>query len=422
MDQPQSRTVRYAVVGVSSLALLLFLGWLILRESPPSPVQSVRFAPVPSSVSPPASTPKPDEGSPREPATNQVTAPIITNAAVFYKQAFALYDALSKEDIDLIFGGTNNPSVAADLCGKIQPMCDLIRQAAAVSNCDWGVEQPVTTNTVYPYLQGLQDSRNLARAAIWSVGHCRTNDASAAIDDLIATSRLGQNVSSPATEIGLLVDLAIQGLVAYSVAENASFLASADDSQLIDLLTNAHYDDELRRVFEQSADTNTRFADDLTDMPPDEALRQLTNRWTEAGYASFASQIQSMGLAQAVADLRQVAELEREYADALVLPDAEYSAWMASRDEAGIANPFVAFYVTPLERSVDHAQYATVISAMAAAGLAVMQDGPDALSSYPDPATGRPFTYTQTDDGFTLESGFQPQGNSQRWPVKLSFM
>jgi hypothetical protein len=54
---------------------------------------------------------------------------------------------------------------------------------------------------------------------------------------------------------------------------------------------------------------------------------------------------------------------------------------------------------------------------MAAAGLAVMQDGPDALASYPDPATGQPFTYTQTDDGFVLESGFQLKGKT----AQLSF-
>ena len=54
---------------------------------------------------------------------------------------------------------------------------------------------------------------------------------------------------------------------------------------------------------------------------------------------------------------------------------------------------------------------------MAAAGLAVIQDGPDALSSHPDPSTGQPFTYTQTDDGFALESTFQLNGKS----LKLSF-
>jgi hypothetical protein len=364
----------------------------------------------------------PDERVPHEPATNQVAVPTITNAAVFYQQAFALYDALTKEEKDLIIGGTNDPSVTADLCAKIQPMCDLMRQAAAVSNCDWGVEQPVTFATRFPYVRPCRD---LARAAIWSVGHCRTNDPSAVVDDLVATSRLGQNVSRPPMiVITCLVDQAIQGLVAHSVADNASLLASTDDSQLIDLLANAHYDDVLCRAIEQSADEVTRLADDVAAMPPEEAQRSLKDPSAYYGDGFQTQQIQSMGQAQQAAAIRQAAEVQLEYAQALVMPDAEYSAWMAGLHEDENANPFIGGFLTPLEGAVDKTQYATVVSAMAAAGLAVMQDGPDALDSYPDPATGQPFTYTQTDDGFTLESGFQLQGNSslsQRMPLKLSF-
>jgi hypothetical protein len=54
---------------------------------------------------------------------------------------------------------------------------------------------------------------------------------------------------------------------------------------------------------------------------------------------------------------------------------------------------------------------------MAVAGLAVMQDGTDALPSHPDPTTGQPFTYKQTSDGFELESSFQVAEKS----LKLSF-
>ena len=59
----------------------------------------------------------------------------------------------------------------------------------------------------------------------------------------------------------------------------------------------------------------------------------------------------------------------------------------------------------------------TVRSAMAAAGLAVMQDGPDTLQSHLDPSTGKPFVYKQTPDGYDLESSFQFKGKS----LKLSF-
>ena len=73
--------------------------------------------------------------------------------------------------------------------------------------------------------------------------------------------------------------------------------------------------------------------------------------------------------------------------------------------------------MTGLEKAVIRTQAMTVTSAMAAAGLAVMQSGPDALQSHPDPSTGQPFAYTQTADGFELQSSFQ----FQEKPVKLSF-
>ena len=415
MDQPQSRTVRYAVGGLCGLALLLLLGWLILRESPPSPVQSAKFAPIPSSVSPPAPSFTPDETVPHEPATNQVAVPTVTNAAVFYQRAFALYDALTKEEKDLLRGFTND-APAAELCGKIQPICNLMRQAAAVSNCDWGVEQPITVHTQFPYFW---PCINLARTATWGVGHCRTNDAAAAVDDLVATSRLGQHASSPTTFVGFHVDMAIQSLVASCVSKNATLLASTDNTELVGLLNDANYDERLCRSIEAESDMQMRWADALTAMPPEQASTELANVCANA--SDLVSQIQAMGPAQAIAHLRQTAELEGEYAEVLAMPDAEYDAWMARLDEAGNAKPFVEVFLTPYDNAVDKAHYMTVYSTMAAAGLAVMQDGPDALDSHPDPATGQPFTYTQTDDGFTLESGFQPQGNSQRWPVKLSF-
>jgi len=63
------------------------------------------------------------------------------------------------------------------------------------------------------------------------------------------------------------VDLAIQGLVIHSVAENASLLASADDTRLVELLSAANYDEGLRRAFEQEADSTAREADKAASLP-----------------------------------------------------------------------------------------------------------------------------------------------------------
>lgn len=420
MNQSQSRTIRYAVVGLCGFALLMAIGWLVLREPPPvseqQPVRVTAVAPSAHSVEPLFT---PDDDAQHETLTNQVSESATTNAnaAAIYRQAFAMYDALSKEQKDLMKDWRTNvdASVAAELCEKIQPICDLMHQAAAVSNCDWGLEQPITFETRLPHLNYC---RSIARAAVWSVDHCRTGDPSAAVDDLVATSQLGQNASSPAILIGYLVDLAIQGLVVDSATEHASALVSAGDTRLVDLLNGANYDEGLRRAFEAEADIMTREADRLAALPPEEAMRELIQN---GDYSS--SQLQSMGTAQAIADMRQAAELQRQYAQALELPEAEYREWLTSLEAVGKTNPFVADFVT---KQVIRTQAMTVRTAMAAAGLAVMQDGLAALQSYPDPSTGQPFAYTQTPDGFELQSSFQFLGKPSSYQFlekmfKLSF-
>ena len=415
MDQSQSRTIRYAVAGVCVLALLMLFGWLVLREPPPSseppPVRVVTASPRARSVDPLFT---PDDEAPRETVTNQIAGSEManTNAAAIYWQAFAIFDTLSQTQKDLVANWRTNvdASVEAELCEKIQPICDLMHQAAAVSNCDWGLEQPITFATKLPHLSRC---RNLARAAAWSVAHCRTGDPSAAVDDLVAASRLGQTVTSPPILIGHLVDLAIQGIVIDSVTEHASQLVSVGGMSVGELLNNANYDEGWRRAFEVEADIAAREVDRLAALPPEEATHELTQLANDTNNA----QIQSMGTAQAIAEMRQAAELQGQFAQAVELPEAGYREWVASLDAVGKTNPFVADFVTALEKTEARTQAMTVRTAMAAAGLAVMQGGPDALQSHPDPSTGQPFAYTQTADGFELQSSFQ----FQEKPVKLSF-
>src|ERR1017187_190132 len=222
MNQSETRMTRYAVAGVCGLVLLLVISWFALREEPAPPTEQppakvVAVAPPDRSI---ATSFKFGDDPPRETPTNQVVQSGTTNAAVIYGQAFALFNALSKEEKGLIGNWRTNvdASVEADLCEKIQPICDLMHQAAAVSNCDWGVEQSIVSTTKLPYLF---PSRQLSRAGVWSATHCRKDDPTAAIEDLVAASQLGQNVKSPPVLIGHLVNLAIQSVVMESIAEHA---------------------------------------------------------------------------------------------------------------------------------------------------------------------------------------------------------
>jgi hypothetical protein len=412
MNPPHSKTIRNAVAGSCVFLVLLLLGWFVLREPPvPAADQPVAAAIAPPRVRHVSPRFAAEDDADRETMTNQIAAPTAPNAAMLYRQAFALYDELSEEQKHLIVNWRTNvdSSVAAELCEKIQPICDLLHQAAAVSNCDWGLEQPIAFATPLPHLS---PCRNMARAAVWNVAHCRADDPAGAVDDLAATSRLGQNVSSPAL-VCHNVGLAIQNLVIDAVAEHASVLTGTADSRLIQLFGGSPYEETLSHAIEQQADVDRSLADGLVAMPPEEAMRELMT----IGDGSFSQVFQSLGHMQAATDIRQVAELEKQFAKALELPEAEYREWLASLEAVRKTNPFVDLLLTPIEPVVNKTQAMTVMSAMAAAGLAVMQDGPDALQSHPDPTTGQPFTYTPTSEGFELQSGYQFKGE----PVKLRF-
>ncbi len=417
MNQPHSKTIRYAVAGGCVFLVLLLLGWFVLREPPvPADDQPVEAVTAPPRVHQVARRFAPEDDADRETMTNQFAELPTTNAATLYRQAFALYDALTKEQKELIGNWRTNvdSSVAAELCEKIQPICDLVHQAATVSNCDWGVEQPITFETLLPHIN---PCRSMGRAAVWNAAHCRGDDLASAIDDLAAASRLGRNVSP--LMIGHIVDLAIQGTVMDCVAAHASTWVDAGGPRLAELFSDFNFDEGLRRAFEQEADVANREADKLAAMPPDEAMRELKKLidTPDENYSTkLSALLESTELSQFIAYIRQAAGLQQEYAKALELPEAEFRERLGSLQAAEEANPVVGFFTAgsgPLERT----QAMTIRGAMAAAGLAVMQDGPDALQSHLDPATGQPFIYTPTSDGFELQSGYEIKGE----PVKLRF-
>ena len=413
MNQSQSRRIRYAIAEVCVLALLIFVCWVALREPPADesghPATVATAPPRVREIAPPLTLA--DNSSP-EATVNRLDESATTNAAAIYRQAFALYDALSNEQKQVVSNWRTNvdASVEAKLCEKIQPICDLMHQAAALTNCDWGLEQPITFETKFPHL--LQ-CHSIARAAVWSAAHCRTDDPAGAIDDLVASSRLGQKLLDPPCLLDHLVDLSIQNMVIGSVAEHASILAGTGDSRLAQLLSDAQYDEGLYRAIESEADIMSSLADKLAAMPPEEVMPEL-KRLTDY-YSKFQSM--EMDPQQAIADILQVAELNREWVEMLGSSDAAYREWFARLESIRKTNPMAENFLPTIEQTVDRTQAVTVGSAMVAAGLAVMQSGTEALQSHPDPVTGQPFVYTETANGFQLQSSYQFLGR----PLTVSF-
>ena len=403
------RTIPYAIAGIGVLALLVVLSWLALRATPTEqPAKAVsassRERHHVTPLYPPVDEPRSEEAASPDLET------VETNAARIYRQAFALYEALSEEQKGIVRNWRTNvdASVEAELCEKIQPICNLMYLAAVLTNCDWGIEQPVTFKTPLRYLS---QSRSIARAAVWSATHCRASDPAGAVDDVVATSHLGQNLS--AGLIGHLVNLAIQGLVIDAVTGQASTLAKAREARLDQLFTDARSEEGLYRAIKQEAGKLSASANQLAATPRAELMRELKE------LAHENSGLESIDPDQAIGQIGQAADLAKQHAQMLGASDAEYREWLASVQAARKTNPLAELFLSPLDQVTELTRAFMVRSAMAAAGLAVICDGTGALQSHVDPATGQPFVYTETADGFDLQSNSSCQINGK--PLKLSF-
>lgn len=84
--------------------------------------------------------------------------------------------------------------------------------------------------------------------------------------------------------------------------------------------------------------------------------------------------------------------------------------------KASSGNPILESFTPMLSRFRWAEAYNDVRRALLRAAVAVQRGGVKELSSYPDPANGRSFSYTQLPNGFALESSLQENGK----PVSLS--
>ncbi len=411
MNEPSKKMKLYVLGGFAVLCLFILLGWFAFHEEPPPPNQHrAKAEPAKPQARQVAPAFKPVDDVSNETPTNQPDASASTNAAVIYRQAFDLFNALSKEQKLIVSDWRTNvdASVEAELCVKTAPICDLMRQASAVTNCDWGID-PITFDTKLPHLAA---SRSLARAAIWNAAHCRSNDVAGATDDAVSALQLGQRVSRSLL-IGNFVDIAVQNIASSYVAQNLGLFRGVDGQRLTAAFEDPSYEETPSRVMEKEADMVERRAAHLASLPTDQAEKEVSEL---AG--SFDGIPFVRDRAVALAALKQIADSERELAKALASSSEDkYQAWQQHSAELQAATPLASLFLPVYDLFVERTRCAEVNRAMVVAGLAVAENRMEALEAHPDPASGKPFQYTKTDDGFELQSTLEVNGT----PYKIRF-
>jgi hypothetical protein len=335
------------------------------------------------------------------PVVTETNAPPL-NAANIYRKAFALLDALSDDEKKIVNSWEDkvDPAVEAELCEKVMPIAVLAHEAAAVTNCDWGADKA----TLEGRMPLFDHARALARTAVWHAAHCRQDDNDGMADDLEATVRVGQNVSR--FLIGHLVDTVIESRVMDYLATRASALPGDVAARLGQLFEDGKYEESFFRALESEANLTSQLGGQYV-AQIDKAQQQRQGD----------DQISSMAREQGVAMVRQAAEWEREYVQALSLPDVQYQAWLDKLHTAQQANPLLSALWPSLDNVLEKTRITVIKRTMISAGLAVIQDELDALQNHLDPASGKPFVYEATGDGFQLESTCK----SNDKPVVMSF-
>jgi len=113
---------------------------------------------------------------------------------------------------------------------------------------------------------------------------------------------------------------------------------------------------------------------------------------------------------------RQRAFYEKWTANFGLPPETFQQQYDPDYARASIGNPILERFTPMLSRFRWAESYNNTRRALLHAAVAVQRGGAKELSRYPDPSNGRPFSYTQSANGFVLESSLKENGK----PISLS--
>jgi hypothetical protein len=255
-------------------------------------------------------------------------------------------------------------------------------------------------------------AEGIIAATKWSIAHCRAGNSAGAVDDLASAVRFWQNVSSANPAWYLMGLRSNEDLIEFAGLQ-AHKLFGGGSTRLSQLFETG-ISESWFRAFEQEANTDDQLADKLTAMSPEEAMRELNSLLSRQGIGSAT---ESMEPAQAISAVRQGAKLAREWAGALTWTEQDRWDRLTRLQSSESTDAIGNLFLSGIEVCLEMTDAVKVGAAMFAAGMDVMSRGQNVLSLHLDPATGQPFIYTQSSDGFELESDYQVDGQ----PLKLRF-
>ena len=321
------------------------------------------------------------------------------NAADLYPQAITLYGGLTDAEKKMLGNWKANFQADPALYAKIQPVMDLIRRARKADYSDWGVSDWMENGQ--RLTAELNAVRRLASLAAWDSNYRFQTDPAGAVNDLAAMQAMGTSIDQNLE--GFLIENGIHGIALNVLAQNAASITTAAGPDLLEITSDA----AVQQDFQNGLNGD---AAGLQTM-----LTLLSNPSTRSQAEAF---LRAPGSPQEItSEVGWLIQNEQQLAAHFSEPYVQFQQWWSQKIVEPASIPFASQIVQAHSNLIAQAEASIIENRMLSAAGAYEQTGqPQALAAT-DPATGQPFTYTQTPTGFQLTSQFQVN----KKPVTLNF-
>ncbi|HUI06914.1 MAG TPA: hypothetical protein VL486_07890 [Verrucomicrobiae bacterium] len=346
------------------------------------------------------------------------------NPALLYYRAFLLTPDLFTADRDYLFTtnwqGQTLPERVGKLIADYDSQLRLVWEAAQQKvPCDWGIDMSPGPDTLLPQLNRARAVARAARLhAMWDLQH---GNQVGARDNLLAAFALGRNTSRDDTVIGALVQIAIEGIVYETVAENFGRFSPETLKQLVDgfdaapargTMANATATTEApdHTVWMENRVLELRKEYPGIDAKVLDSLRQHmddTNIWPRVVKAAGGT---SDGFLKLVRDMQP---LYPRLARIMTLPLPEYEDQIQKFDAEvrESQNPLAEVFILQLSGARPKEFTIQAMGAMVRAAVEYKLHGESGLKSVMDPFGKGPFGFRRfefegVDRGFELKSAY----------------
>lgn len=363
----------------------------------------------------------------------------INPALIYYRAFLVSTTSVSNEDAMYLDSAADRSQplparFGTNVAGSDQQFV-LIRQAAhSTVSCDWGIDWSAGSETLLPQLARCKAAAQTAKLrARWELQH---NEPAEAVDDLAAAFVLGRNSGSDGSLIAVLVQEAIQNIVATTVAENFGEFPPEPLGKLAVGMQTAPPENTMASAMVTENNMHAvwfptwihglqaKYAGDDTKVMA--AIRKVFDYDGEGEPSRHEEWFKLVAAAGGTSDgilklARDLQPLATQLAEAMALPEAQYEAATNQLNAAmqTSANPLAQMLLPAVIKARPREFAALETEAMVQAAIAYKLNGAAGLNSVTDPYGNGPFQFQRfmfqgVDRGFELKGAYSGRGFPER--------